>query len=478
MSFCSNLGSEKESAAAWLAAATKQRSPQTTRRKNGMHLHFGGGGGGDDGDVTGLKFTSTGSTGISCGTEVQLAEKQSAAFPFPPVPTFSINKSSQYTPSFQSSSSLSSSSSPAPASRAIPTIVTTPPTTTTTNTFFSGIDSSTAQYQIPSNNNSSASVQTPQPQPPVSPKPLQPFGKNDRVRRTSILRPPASFVPSPAASVAAAKKKVSFADTAGKALEVVRYFSITPVATRRYSSYTAPTGDAYLTNGNYNSPWNFAISGNTNRGSSIRTSTGNGCSSAASTAAPAFSVSKEYDYSQHGKLAPRYELVACNFTSPSLQISFGQKLEAQSVLLHSVTTAETTVYGTVSVMNRHFTKRVLVRYTFNEWASYIEREATYMLGSHDGRTDKFSFVIYARPEDFRARAGSGIGGNQQQQQQPNLATAFTAYSQANTFVANGSQSATSSHPRLYFALCFSTGDGRQYWDNNDGRNYCLNLTAY
>lgn len=441
-------GSEKESAAAWLAAATKRQSPQMRRKSgaplNGM-IHFAD-------DSTQSADRSTLST---CGS--QLTKKSS--YPFAPVLT--IN----------SSSSPSQYAQPAAAATSVQAPV------VTTTTFYSGTDSSTAEYKIPAITTTTSSVNSSSP--PTweassaveKRKLLQPFGKNDRVRRTSILRPPSTFVPSPAAAAACSKKKVSFADTAGKQLEVVRYFAITPtVATRRYSSYTAPTA-AYLNNGNYNSPWNFAISGNAGNGGSrqLGTALNNGASQT-TTPAPTFysnnsPKSPNYNYEAASRLAPRYELVACNFASPSLALSFAQRLEGQSVLLHSVTTAETTVYGTVSVVNLHFTKKVVVRYTFNEWATYVEREATYMLGSHDGRTDKFSFVIYARPEDFGA-------------QKNNLATAFTAYSQANTFVASSDESSNSTHPRLYFALCFTTGDGRTFWDNNDGRNYCLNLTAY
>lgn len=396
----------------------------------------------------------------TCGSEVTAKAKHSS-FSFVPVLTINSSPSQYVQPS--------------------------PPPVVTTTTFYSGTDSNTAEYKIPANTptiTTTSSTNVPPSSEAVEKrKLLQPFGKNDRVRRTSILRPPSTFVP-PSAASACSKKKVSFADTAGKQLEVVRYFATTPTQMRRYSSYTAPTA-AYLNNGNYNSPWNFAISGNANRncssssrqlGTAVNNFMSGGNQAITTPSAPTFysnahnSPSPSHSHVNNNyeaicKLAPRYELVACNFASPSLQLSFGQRLEAQSVLLHSVVTAETTVYGTVSVLNLHYTKKVLIRYTFNEWATFVEREATYMLGSHDGKTDKFSFVIYARPEDFGA-------------QKNNLATAFTAYSQANTFVANSDEASNSSHPRLYFALCFTTGDGRTFWDNNDGRDYCLNLTAY
>ncbi|KAI2796347.1 hypothetical protein BLOT_015799 [Blomia tropicalis] len=314
-------------------------------------------------------------------------------------------------------------------------------------------------------------------------KPLQPFGKDDRVRRMSILRPSTNHnLVQPNQINNCPKKRVSFADANGMQLENIRYYEVKPPIHRRYSSYNAPT---YLTNGNYNSPWNLALNGNvsdrkpfnirseTSISTPINTNitTTNATTSASTiTAAAATTITttmltsnqlvKEYDFN-HSKLAPRYELMASNFTSPSLQLNFTETLSKKSVLLHSLTTAETTVYGTVSVMNVHFSKRVIVRYTFNEWKSHIEREATYMLGSHDGQSDKFSFVIYARPEDFSN----------------NLATTFSVH-HSGTYLANGADPIQSIHPRIYFAIRFIAGDGREFWDNNDGRNYCLNLTTY
>ena len=92
-------------------------------------------------------------------------------------------------------------------------------------------------------------------------------------------------------------------------------------------------------------------------------------------------------------------------------------------------------------MNHSFIKKVFVRYTYNDWKTYTEVEANYMLGSHEGQTDKFSFAIYCKPQDFTLSS-------------PDLF-----------------------HPRLFFAIRFQTGEGKQFWDNNDGKNYCLNFLA-
>lgn len=335
--------------------------------------------------------------------------------------------------------------------------------------------------------------------PTPAPKTLQPF-KEDRVRRTSILRQSSPFMnTSVSNNNNESKKKVSFADACGQELEKVRYFANSPqTVRRRYSSNTAPT---FLTN--YNSPWNYGVSNpwttpvttktaTTTQGGKIQTfddmatnlrrSSGmsNVNAAAAVTAAAAVAAttittmmttdstrlmpSLGGDSGVVGQMhpPPRYELTTTNFASPSLQYNFSIKLEEKSVLLHSLTTAETTIYGIVSVANRHFTKRVTIRYSFNNWKTYIEREGTYMLGSHDGRTDKFSFVIYARPEDFGT-----------------LSMTTNMNSLPNYFNIGGRQALCStSNERLSFAIRYITGDGQEYWDNNDGNNYCLSLKTY
>lgn len=252
---------------------------------------------------------------------------------------------------------------------------------------------------------------------PVQPKQLKPFGSESRVRRTSILRSQ-SFV-------SHEKKNVRFADSMGGELENVRYFVISPQINRRYSSYTPPT---YLNNEWNTNQWNWF----TEKATDVFSS-------------KVSSMKNDFTLNSHPKqLSQRYELVAANFTSPSLNLDFNSQLQQKRVLLHSLTTAETTVYGTVSVMNLHFVKKVIVRYTFDDWKTSIEREASYMPGSNDGNTDKFSFVIYAKPQDF------------------NVGTIYPL----------------SRSSRMFFAIQYAIGDNNEFWDNNNGRNYCLNLTPY
>lgn len=120
------------------------------------------------------------------------------------------------------------------------------------------------------------------------------------------------------------------------------------------------------------------------------------------------------------------------FLVPSLSALFMERLKRLNVSLHSVSTADSTVYGIVSVVNITFHKTVFIRYSANGWMSYHDELATYLDGSSENDTDKFSFTLFCNPSDLCTRGHS-----------------------------------------LFFAVCYETAEGDAYWDNNDGKNYCI-----
>lgn len=124
------------------------------------------------------------------------------------------------------------------------------------------------------------------------------------------------------------------------------------------------------------------------------------------------------------------------FTMPSLSSDFDNRVREQMVSLHSVTTADTTVYGIIALLNLTFHKNVFIRYTVNNWNSHHDVSASYIQGSTDGEIDKFAFNIFANPQDFSSQNHS-----------------------------------------LDFAVCYETQDGREFWDNNNDLNYRLKSKA-
>lgn len=119
------------------------------------------------------------------------------------------------------------------------------------------------------------------------------------------------------------------------------------------------------------------------------------------------------------------------FTDPGIACDFLERVGTRKIALEKclVDDHDRTVTGTVRVANVCFNKAVTVRYTMNNWVTFNDIAASYVLNSNDRGTDKFAFTI-------------------------TLPMSMT--------VGN----------RLEFALKFAALDtGQSYWDNNFGDNY-------
>ncbi|XP_069156216.1 uncharacterized protein [Procambarus clarkii] len=117
------------------------------------------------------------------------------------------------------------------------------------------------------------------------------------------------------------------------------------------------------------------------------------------------------------------------FQQPGTQINFLERVRNQRVVVENVEVGDDmSVRGFVRVLNLDFHKSVCVRYTFDHWRNFHEATATYVPGSYDGLTDRFTFLLW----------GSFL--------QDNGALAFCV---------------------RYQTL------GQEFWDNNHGRNYVL-----
>ncbi|KAM4597292.1 protein phosphatase 1 regulatory subunit 3E isoform 1-T1 [Fundulus diaphanus] len=115
------------------------------------------------------------------------------------------------------------------------------------------------------------------------------------------------------------------------------------------------------------------------------------------------------------------------FTNPGTLPEFEQKVREVKVLLETVQTDDFTLSGFVRVLNLAFEKSVALRYSLNNWITFMESLATYVPNSSDGATDKFSFKIVMP-----------------------------------TYLDNGGT--------LQFAIKYCVG-GQEFWDNNSGNNY-------
>nr|XP_061793836.1 protein phosphatase 1 regulatory subunit 3C-B-like [Nerophis lumbriciformis] len=123
--------------------------------------------------------------------------------------------------------------------------------------------------------------------------------------------------------------------------------------------------------------------------------------------------------------------LALDFKQPSADyLDFRNRLIRDSVCLENCSLQGRSLTGTVKVRNVSFQKSVLVRATYDSWASFVDVDCTFMnnvYGAHD--TDTFAFVVDL-PEDIPP------------------------------------------HHRVEFCVRFQVPD-RTFWDNNDGKNYTL-----
>lgn len=115
------------------------------------------------------------------------------------------------------------------------------------------------------------------------------------------------------------------------------------------------------------------------------------------------------------------------FTNPGTLPGFDQKVREVKVMLETVEADEFSLSGFVRVLNMAFEKSVFLRYSINNWITFMDSLASYVPNSSDGVTDKFSFKVVMP-----------------------------------TYLENGGT--------LQFAIKYCVG-GQEYWDNNNGNNY-------
>uniref|UniRef100_UPI0037E8F1B2 protein phosphatase 1 regulatory subunit 3E n=1 Tax=Semicossyphus pulcher TaxID=241346 RepID=UPI0037E8F1B2 len=122
------------------------------------------------------------------------------------------------------------------------------------------------------------------------------------------------------------------------------------------------------------------------------------------------------------------------FTNPGTLPGFQQKVREVKVMLECVEADEFSLSGFVRVLNLAFEKSVSLRYSLNNWITFMDSLASYVPSSSDGVTDKFSFKIV-------------------------MPTSFD----------NGGT--------LQFAIKYCV-EGEEFWDNNNGNNYKVRRHRY
>ncbi|XP_042177040.1 protein phosphatase 1 regulatory subunit 3E [Oncorhynchus tshawytscha] len=116
------------------------------------------------------------------------------------------------------------------------------------------------------------------------------------------------------------------------------------------------------------------------------------------------------------------------FKNPGTLPGFTEKVKELKVLLECAEADEFSLSGVVRVLNMAFEKSVYLRFSINNWITFMDSLTSYVPESSDGVTDKFSFKIIT-PTTFLESGGT-----------------------------------------FQFAIRYCVG-GDEYWDNNNGFNY-------
>ncbi|XP_056268033.1 protein phosphatase 1 regulatory subunit 3E [Pseudoliparis swirei] len=120
-------------------------------------------------------------------------------------------------------------------------------------------------------------------------------------------------------------------------------------------------------------------------------------------------------------------LMELQFTNPGTVPGFEQKVREVKVMLETVKVDEFCLSGFVRVLNLAFEKSVSLRYSLNNWITFMDSLASYVPDSSAGGTDKFCFKIVMP-----------------------------------TYLDDGGT--------FQFAIKYCVG-GKEFWDNNKGNNY-------
>ncbi|VDP67403.1 unnamed protein product [Echinostoma caproni] len=120
------------------------------------------------------------------------------------------------------------------------------------------------------------------------------------------------------------------------------------------------------------------------------------------------------------------------FAQPGAASNFIRRVLNETVCLEDchVDMPRGILTGTIRVKSLGFEKHIAVRITYNNWVTFFDSQASYVQGSHDGATDRFSFSVVF-PDTM-------VPGD-----------------------------------RAQFAIRYETHTGEQFWDNNHGQNYCV-----
>lgn len=195
-----------------------------------------------------------------------------------------------------------------------------------------------------------------------------------------------------------------------------------------YNYHNKTNNNAYNSNNNNNNHINTLADSNSNgNGYGARQQAARGADGPKSESAPAAA-------------APRQLQFSVEFTQPVSLVSFKERVRLNKVHLETChvnsIAGHVSVSCTIRVLNLAFDKSIIVRYTTDDWHTFTDSLASYVPGSNDGASDKFTSTFSLTNRVSQLQVGQ----------------------------------------RIIFAVRYTVGRHQVYWDNNAGRNYSVRVT--
>ncbi|UJR35844.1 hypothetical protein I4U23_028588 [Adineta vaga] len=81
------------------------------------------------------------------------------------------------------------------------------------------------------------------------------------------------------------------------------------------------------------------------------------------------------------------------FENPIHSHGFDDRVSRHKVVLEQANAIDNRIYGTVKIVSFGMSKRVKIRLTMDNWISYHDYDAIYILDSFDGTFDRFTFTL-------------------------------------------------------------------------------------
>jgi hypothetical protein len=196
-----------------------------------------------------------------------------------------------------------------------------------------------------------------------------------------------------------------------------------------------------------------------------------------------FSTTRSYDYgisalnytNDVNKVSGSLAVYSLNFQQPAGDyLKFRQRIEQKYVSLENVLLNGFQVNGTIRVKNIEFHKNVFIRCSFNKWASFEDYQAVYV------PCDYFSSVSSLSPTMSSSSISASFCGQYQQPVHKEYDTFRFEFQLPKTVDKSKFQSESENNcdrhatASIQFCICYQSGTGydlKEFWDSNEGNNY-------